>query len=115
MEAGLLFRHGVAPLACLLKHALVQDAARRRNDAQFLTIRGQSRPLFFMIPERVENRQSHEIPLIGGDDDAIVGAGNGSYDHVERIARSSRRPAFGHQPRPEQRCLLVEWQNAPGE
>ena len=113
MEAGLLFRHGVAPLACLLKHALVQDA--REEGMMRLTIRGQSRPLFFMIPERVENRQSHEIPLIGGDDDAIVGAGNGSYDHVERIARSSRRPAFGHQSRPEQRCLLVEWQNAPGE
>jgi hypothetical protein len=33
---------------------------------------------------------------------------------VERIARSSRRLAFGHQPRPEQRRLLVEWQDAPG-
>jgi antitoxin FitA len=36
-------------------------------------------------------------------------------DHVELIARPSRCLAFGHQPRPEQRCLLVEWQDVPGE
>jgi hypothetical protein len=51
-------------------------ATLNRAFIQVRTIRDSLRPPAFTIPERVENRQSHEVPLIGGDDDAVVGAGN---------------------------------------
>src|ERR1700738_793816 len=83
----------------------------RGADADQQEFRARTDPVSVLLDpatDRIDGLHSREVCIVVGYHEAIVGFGDGSYDHVEGAPWPSRSRPLGHQASPDEAGAVVK-------